>query len=285
MQIPQIKQITQLAQQKPAGERLFEKKFIRKILEEISSVAGYLWERGWAERNAGNLSVNISGLVSHGELSKLPSYPFLPLSRSYPSLSGKVFLITGAGTRMRDVAKHCMENVRIIYISENGSAYHIISASDDPGTLKPTSELATHLAIHQMLIQRNRPEKAILHTHATEIVALTQIRGMNSEASLNRLFHTMHPETAMYLPDGCGFIPYTLAGTESLAQATVRNFENHKVVIWEKHGCMSIGESVPDALDNIDIVVKPAKIWFMVKNTGFDPEGMTEEQLRQLFNQ
>ena len=285
MQIPHLRQITQFAQQKQAGDRLFEKKKIRKITGEVESVAGYLWDRGWAERNAGNMSVNVTGLVTHGELSKLPAYPFLPLNRSYPALAKMVFLVTGTGTRMRDVSSNSIENLCFIYITENGNAYHIISATEDPGSLKPTSELATHLAIHQMLVIRKRPEKAILHTHATELIALTQIRGMNSEESLNRLFHTMHPETVMYLPEGCGFIPYTLPGTESLAQATVRNFENHRVVIWEKHGCMAIGNSVADALDNIDIIVKPAKIWFMVKNTGFDPEGMTEEQIRQLLNQ
>jgi rhamnulose-1-phosphate aldolase len=283
MELPHIKQITQLAQQKPAGDRMFEKKKIRKVTDEAASVAGYLWDRGWAERNAGNMSVNITGLVTHGELSKLPAYPFLPLNRSYPALAKMVFLVTGAGTRMRDLSANSTENLCFIYISENGSAYHIISASDDTGNLKPTSEIATHLAIHQMLVQRKRPEKAILHTHATELIALTQIREMNSEEALNRIFHTMHPETVMYLREGCGYIPYTLPGTESLAQATVRNFENHRVVIWEKHGCMAIGNSISDALDNIDIIVKPAKIWFMVKNAGFEPEGMTDEQIRQLL--
>lgn len=32
-------------------------------MNDIAQVAGYMWEKGWAERNAGNISVNITELV------------------------------------------------------------------------------------------------------------------------------------------------------------------------------------------------------------------------------
>lgn len=33
---------------------------ISGIISQIAEVAGYLWERGWAERNGGNISYNIT---------------------------------------------------------------------------------------------------------------------------------------------------------------------------------------------------------------------------------
>ena len=32
-------------------------------IDRICEVAGYLWEKGWAERNGGNISVNITELL------------------------------------------------------------------------------------------------------------------------------------------------------------------------------------------------------------------------------
>ena len=32
-------------------------------IEKIAEVAGYLWQNGWAERNGGNITVNVTELV------------------------------------------------------------------------------------------------------------------------------------------------------------------------------------------------------------------------------
>ena len=33
------------------------------VVEQIAEVAGYLWEKGWAERNGGNITVNVTEFV------------------------------------------------------------------------------------------------------------------------------------------------------------------------------------------------------------------------------
>jgi rhamnulose-1-phosphate aldolase len=260
--LPEMLPLTQVKQ---AGRRLFQKKPIRKVVKEMTDTASHLWEKGWAERNAGNISVNVTGLVPAGELQKLPSFPFLPMPRPFPSLEKKVFLVTLTGSRMRDLAENPEENLCFIYISENGSAYHIVAASDVTEGIRPTSELLTHLAIHQMLIHTKRPELAVVHAHVTELIALSHIPGLNSEEAVNNLLWGMHPETKMFVPDGAGYVPFEVPGSETLARSTVKAFESHQAVIWEKHGCMAIAESVPDAFDTLDILAKAARIWFLVK--------------------
>ena len=36
---------------------------INKAIGLVSEIAGYLWDRGWAERNGGNISYNITDAI------------------------------------------------------------------------------------------------------------------------------------------------------------------------------------------------------------------------------
>lgn len=263
---------------------IFQHKKMKPVFMEIALVAKYLWDRGWAERNAGNFSINVTGLFSSNELDRLSGYPFFPLSRRYPDLSGTLFLVSGTGARMREMADNPRQHVCFVYISNPGTAYHIVSVGHEEGSVKPTSELATHLAVQQQLVQKKATEKVVLHAHITELIALTQLAPFKTEEYLNTLFWGMHPETIFFVPGGVGFIPYVLPGTENIAQATIKGLENHKAVLWEKHGSMAIGKDLPEAFDILDILAKSAKIYFLCKSTGLDPEGLTLAQIEEIRN-
>ena len=36
---------------------------LKKEVDKVAEVAGYLWQKGWAERNGGNITVNVTELV------------------------------------------------------------------------------------------------------------------------------------------------------------------------------------------------------------------------------
>ena len=261
---------------------LFQKKELKSVFGQIAAIAQILWDRGWAERNAGNFSINITGFFNPAELDRLSFYPFHPLAKRYPELARTVFLISGTGTRMRDMANNPFESVCCVFVSESGSSYHLIDDNSDPSSAKPTSELVTHLAIQQQLIQKKSLEKVVLHAHVTELIALTQLPPYTSEQAVNSLLWGMHPETILFLPEGVGFIPYTIPGTEDIAVATLKGFEHHKVVLWEKHGCMTVARTLSEAFDNLDILAKSAKIYFLCKSTGQEPEGLNNTQLKEI---
>ncbi len=263
---------------------IFHKKELKPVFAQISCIAQYLWDRGWAERNAGNFSINVTGYFNDKELDRLSAYPFFPLSRTYPDLANSLFLVSGTGTRMREMAKNATENVCFIYIGDSGSAYHIIVENPAGELAGPTSELPTHLSIQQQLLQKKASEKVVLHAHVTELIALTQLMPYTSEVAVNSLLWGMHPETLLFLPDGVGFIPFTLPGTDHIAMATLKGFERHKVVLWEKHGCMAVGNSISEAFDNIDILAKSAKIYFLCKSIGIEPEGLSNVQLKAIHD-
>ena len=45
---------------------------LRAEVGKIAEVAGYLWQNGWAERNGGNITVNVTDLVDD-EIRQLPA--------------------------------------------------------------------------------------------------------------------------------------------------------------------------------------------------------------------
>jgi rhamnulose-1-phosphate aldolase len=255
---------------------------VKEIISQVAEVAQYLWQRGWAERNAGNISVNISHLIE-GKRDEVNKYPVFDLPETYPQLANKYFFVTGTGKRMRDLARIPLKNALIIKIMDDASSYQIISRhKHDDTDLRPTSELPTHLAIHQQIAARGSNEKVIIHTHASELIALTHSPEVKSNEQLNNIIWGMHPEAMVFIPKGVGFVPYVMPGSVEIANLTLKEFNDHEVVLWEKHGVFAIGESVFDTFDSIDIVSKSATIWFTCKQAGFQPVGLTEAQLQEL---
>ncbi len=259
-------------------------KKVKRILFEVSEIADYLWQRGWAERNAGNISVNINYLIKSNLKIKLNDYPSYELSKSYSALAGMYLFVTGTGKRMRDIAKNPLKNALIIKLNKEGNAYWIISQKKKCHNFLPTSELPTHLSIHNKLVESGSDNKVVIHTHTNELVALTQIREYCNEEKLNKLLFGMHPETIIFVPKGVGFVEYSMPGSVEIADKTIKILEDHDVALWEKHGVFAVGESVPDTFDMIDILAKSARIFFMCKSAGYEPEGLSETELSRLIS-
>ena len=250
---------------------------VNAILFDVQRVAEILFQKGWSEKNAGNITVKLPDAIDFSKINMPDENKF---AISFPALKGKCFYMTGTGKRMQDIADSATDNGLFIQINESGNGYYIVKATQKE--VKPTSEFPSHLGIHNMIAERGSTETIVMHTHATEVIALTQNPAIKSSESLNKILWGMHPETMVFVPKGAGFVPYILPGTQAIADATIKSFQLHDIVVWEKHGIFAIGKSVIDTFDNIDIVCKSAKIWFQCKSAGFEPEGMTDAQLDEL---
>lgn len=257
-------------------------KKVTRVIKDVSELANYLWQRGWAERNAGNISVNLDTSIKEA-FQATDQYPLFKLDRKYDALAGGTFFVTGTGKRMRDLARNPMKNACILKLAPTGDQYHIISRNKkNLYDFRPTSELPTHLAIHEQLVKSGSPFRAVVHTHPNELVAMTQIREFQDQATLNRTLWGMHPEAIVFVPRGLALIPYILPGTEQIAGATLERMVDSDVLMWEKHGTFALGEDVLDAFDKIDIMAKSARIFFMVRQAGYEPEGLSDEQIEEL---
>lgn len=251
---------------------------LRREIEKVSEVAGYLWEKGWAERNGGNIVVNVTEYIDD-ELKSLPAIaPVVPMAQELPNLKGCWLFCKGTNRRMRDLARFPMENGSIIRICDDCRSYEIVA--DNP--VKPTSELASHLAIHSLMLKRGNGYKASLHTHPIELVALTHHRPFLEKDVLTRMLWSMIPETRAFCPKGLGIIPYEMPSSTALADATVAQLDEYDVVMWEKHGVCAVGPEIGEAFDQVDVLNKAALIYEASRNMGFVPEGMSDEQMNEL---
>lgn len=251
---------------------------LRAEVMKIAEVADYLWQNGWAERNGGNITVNVTELADD-ELCRLPAISEAKqIGVTLPALRGCYFYCKGTGKRMRDLARSPMDNGSVIRILDDCASYVIIADK----AVVPTSELPSHLAVHARLIESGSAYKATVHTHPIELVAMSHRREFLGKDVLTRILWSMIPETKAFCPLGLGIVPYVLPGSKKLAEATLKELEHYDVVLWEKHGVFAKGLDVMDAFDQIDVLSKSAKIYINAKAMGFEPEGMSDEQMAEM---
>lgn len=264
-------------------EVIEKKNQLNKVLSDIKTIASLLHQRGWAESNAGNISVNVTKELQYEDPGTLQIAEGFKLNKSYKHIAGQYFVMKGSGIRFRDLASEILTNSVLLKISDDGASYHyVVNNGSEFAKIKPTSELPTHLAIQNLLKLNGRSEKVVLHTHVNEFIALSHIEKYKSSEAINKLLFSMHPEVVINLPNGIGFVPYVLPGTDKIAQATIDLVNTHDLIVWEKHGIFSIGNSPCESFDKIDIATKAVRIFFMCSLAGYQPEGLTEDQINEL---
>jgi rhamnulose-1-phosphate aldolase len=204
------------------------------IYHEIKEIAKFLKYKGWAERNAGNFSYRIQKSADSFDI-----------------------LISTAGSRFRDIAI-CPETYTVVVspcqytdgqLSQKGS---------------PSSEYPTHSAIHDFFMRYHPDKKAVIHTHPTHLIAFSHLFYKSSPDTLSSFLSDMMPEVSMYIPDGIGFVELIAPGSDDLAKATINLLKKHDIVVWKKHGCIAVGETLWDAIDLIDILDKAAQISLLI---------------------
>ncbi len=252
---------------------------LRARIDRVAEVAGYLWQKGWAERNGGNITINVSEWVDDAMRAMPAISEARSIGKTLPHLAGCWFYCKGTGKRMRDLARDPMGNGAIIRITEDCAHYEIVA--DAP--VAPTSELPSHLAVHDYLLAKGAPYRASLHTHPIELVALTHCQKWLQKDVATQMLWSMIPETKAFCPRGLGIVPYMLPSSVELAEATIRAIdEDYDVVMWEKHGVFAVDVDIMDAFDQVDVLNKAAQIYIAAKNMGFEPEGMTGPQMQEL---
>ena len=266
---------------------LNDNSLLRQEIDKVAEVAGYLWQKGWAERNGGNIVVNVTEYISSspklGEVSQRDGgvccLSTFPIGTVLPHLKGCYFYCKGTNRRMRDLSRDPMANGSIIRILDDCGHYEIVA--DQP--VMPTSELSSHLAVHDWLIANGSPYRASLHTHPIELVAMTHHRPFLEKDVLTHLLWSMIPETKAFCPKGLGIVPYMLPSSVELADATIRALvEGYDVAMWEKHGVFAVDTDIMEAFDQVDVLNKAAQIYMSARAMGFEPEGMSTAQMQEM---
>ena len=199
---------------------------LAKEVDKVAEVAGYLWQKGWAERNGGNITINITEYVDD-EIKAMPAISEVkPIGATLPYLKGCYFYCKGTNKRMRDLARWPMENGSVIRILDDCASYVIIADE----AVVPTSELPSHLSVHNDLLSKNSPYKASVHTHPIELIAMTHCEKFLQKDVATNLLWSMIPETKAFCPRGLGIVPYKMPSSVELADTTLKELDDYDVM-------------------------------------------------------
>ena len=152
--------------------------------------------------------------------------------------------------------------------------------ADEP--VRPTSELASHLAMHEQMLAAGNGYRAARHSHPIDLVAMTHNPAFLEKDVLTNLLWSMIPETRAFCPKGLGIVPYAMPSSVELARATIEQLKEYDVVMWEKHGVFAVDCDAMQAFDQIDVLNKSALIYIAAKYMGFAPDGMSQEQMKAM---
>lgn len=251
---------------------------VQKQLEQISTVAGYLWQREWAERNAGNISMNLTSFFNKEDLKGVREERLFDFPKG---AAGFVLFITGTGCYLRDLVDS-IENVScILLINDDATGYSIVWGGKREN-FGPTCELISHSSIHLFNSIHSPENLAVVHTHPLELICMSHHELFDDEEELNRQIWMMCPEVKVFVPKGIHCTPYALSSTAALADVTIEAFKTRNISLWEKHGATATAPDVMKAWDFLDVANKGAKMLMMCWASGFKPAGLSNEQLTEL---
>jgi len=253
---------------------------IPPFLVDIIKTSRDIWTKGWAEANAGNISVRLlRETVDIQALQKRPR-EWVAIDVAVPDLAGEYFLVTGSGRYLRNIELYPEKNVGIIEVDETGRAYRILWGFQPTGG--PTSELLTHLMIHARRKEVSGGiERAVIHTHSPNVIALTNILELDTRR-LTRLLWQIHAECVVAFPEGIEFVSWMLPGSPELAGVTGEAFARRRCAVWQFHGIVASGRNLDAAFGLIDTVEKAAVIYLTASAAGGIKQMLGEDQLRAL---
>jgi rhamnulose-1-phosphate aldolase len=250
------------------------------FMTEMIKVINDMWLKGWDERNGGNVSYRLVKEEVEQFSDELTGTKTIELFHEVKELAGEYFLVTGSGKYFRNVILAPEVNLGIIKIAEDGKYYTILWGLNDGA--KPTSELAAHLLSHVTRMKAtNGQNRVVMHTHATNLIALSYVLELTTE-NFTKWLWEMSTECLVVFPEGIGVIPWMVPGKEEIGRATAEMMAKHPMVLWPFHGVFGTGKDLDEAIGLIDTAEKAATILVKVLSMGGKRQTITDEQLKAL---
>ncbi|WP_165062695.1 rhamnulose-1-phosphate aldolase [Adlercreutzia sp. ZJ154] len=216
------------------------------------------WNQGWHERNGGNLSYRIPEDEIDSILGQIEYGEWKPLGITAPNVAGEFFLITAAGSYFRNIADDISRCAGIIQIDGSGASYRQCWGFAGGG--HPTSELPTHIMNHEVKkLATCGANRVIHHAHPANIVALTFVLPLTSEAFTHKLWQ-MISECAMVFPEGVGVLSWGVPGSMQLAENSAELMKRVNAVVWAHHGLFCAGNTFDEAFGLMHTIEKAASI-------------------------
>jgi L-fuculose-phosphate aldolase len=137
--------------------------------------------------------------------------------------------------------------------------------------LKPSIETEMHLSIY-----RRTNAKAIVHAHPVFATTFT---------AMDREINTSLIAESVAILGKPTFVPYALMGTRELADMVAGNIGKSDILLLENHGVLSIGTSLLQAFDKIEVLENAARMTVITEIMGSikSLSGKRIDEIEKLF--
>jgi len=252
-----------------------------ELLTSIGEAGQRLSDIDASEGAAGNISVYIGWKVDPRR--RFPLVQTIQLPQAVPELANRTFLVTGSGRRLREIIQDPVANLACLVINEGGMTGEVYTSPRHLFT-NLTSEFNSHLAVHyDQVMSSGTNFHVIIHAQPPHLTYLSHIPRYQETTYLNQHILRWQPELIVQLPDGIGYVPFCVPGSQELMQHTVAGLRKHRIVLWSKHGVMARSDlSVKRASDRIEYAETGAKYEYMNLTNHEHGEGLSPEQIRSV---
>ena len=254
---------------------------ISNLLCMIGKAGQTLASMGACEGAAGNISVCLRWQLEIDH--HFPIITEINLPQPVPELAGCTFILTGSGTRLRDLLDNPTANLACLVVNEGGLTAKMYKSHDCQFD-RITSEFNSHLAVHyDQICSSNTNFQALIHAQPVHLTYLSHIPRYQDQNYLNTHLLRWQPETILNLPEGIGLIPFEVPGSAKLMEANVETIRKHPIVIWAKHGVMARSDiSLDRAVDLVEYAETAAHYEYLNLVNAEMADGLTIEEIRTI---
>ena len=259
---------------------------LETYLKQMGDVGTRLTEMHACEGAGGNLSIGLGWDTD--PLAVFPESRPYDLGVDYPELSGKSFIVTGSGCRLRDIALQPAATLGLVKVAVDGLTARLYTNPDCHFT-RLTSEFNTHLMLHQRAFSDPSVRfNAVVHGQPIYTTYLTNIRHYQDGQRLCDAILRWQPELTMVFPLGFGYVPFQVPNSGALMEMTRQVDPHHRFLVWEKHGVVALSDQdIYQAFDYIDYIETGAHYEYLNLAGGGAGEGLLPAQIqaiRRFFN-
>jgi rhamnulose-1-phosphate aldolase len=235
---------------------------LEQLLIEIGEVGDWLARMNACEGAAGNISVCMGWEIDGSDL--FPTSQHIDLPVAAPELAGKSILVTGSGTRLRDLLKAPCANLGLLRIEPWGKTA-LLFTTIRPNFKHLTGELNTHLVLHQREFADSSIHfNAVVHAQPLHITYLTNIEEYQDSLRFSQAICRWQPEMLLTFPHGIAFLPFRVPNSQELMNITKNIDAVHNLIVWAKHGVVAISNQSPGAaLDLIEYAETGARYEYL----------------------
>ncbi|WP_150267886.1 rhamnulose-1-phosphate aldolase [Paenibacillus tepidiphilus] len=248
------------------------------FIQEMSEITHHMWSLGWDELNGGNISY----LLDEADVAKYIDIrePQRVINLTFPvtELAGKYFIVTGSGKYFRNVIKDPEANLGVLRVSASGESVEVLWGLRNGAV--PTSELASHFMSHIERLKVDPTHRIVLHTHATNVIAMTFTHDLN-ELQFTKTLWEMCTECLVVFPDGVGVIPWMVPGSSDIGRATADKMKDYRVVVWPQHGIFVTGATMDATFGLVETIEKAAIVYNLIGGREIKQK-ITDRQLADL---